>query len=65
MKVEQIGKVHIGGEWELINMDGKLENSESLKGNWLLIYFGFTHCPDICPEEIEKVSKSYDLQVYF
>jgi protein SCO1/2 len=49
------GKARIGGEWELLNTDGKLEGSKELRGNWLLMYFGFTNCPDICPDEIEKM----------
>ncbi|CAB3405387.1 unnamed protein product [Caenorhabditis bovis] len=55
------GKARIGGEWQLVNTDGKLEGSEDLKGNWLLMYFGFTHCPDICPDEIEKMIKVVDI----
>ncbi|KAK6738791.1 hypothetical protein RB195_020724 [Necator americanus] len=55
------GKARIGGDWELVNTDGKLEGSEQLKGNWLLLYFGFTHCPDICPDEIEKMVKVVDI----
>lgn len=49
------GKARIGGEWELLNVDGKLEGSKDLLGNWVLMYFGFTNCPDICPDEIEKM----------
>ncbi|KAK6020938.1 SCO1/SenC [Ostertagia ostertagi] len=55
------GKARIGGDWELVNTEGKLEGSEQLKGNWLLLYFGFTHCPDICPDEIEKMVKVVDI----
>ncbi|OZC07518.1 hypothetical protein X798_05448 [Onchocerca flexuosa] len=50
---QTIGKARIGGSWELVDFDGKLGGSEQLKGNWLLLYFGFTHCPDVV-EILEK-----------
>jgi cytochrome oxidase Cu insertion factor (SCO1/SenC/PrrC family) len=55
------GKARIGGDWELMNVDGKLEGSKELIGNWVLMYFGFTNCPDICPEEIEKMVDVVDM----
>lgn len=54
------GKPDLGGEFSLVDPNGKRVTSESLKGQWVLLYFGFTKCPDICPEELHKVSGVLD-----
>ncbi len=46
----------IGGEFVLIDQDGKEFKSEYLLGKPALIYFGFTYCPDICPTSLQKMS---------
>ena len=42
-------RVPIGGPFELTTQDGKRLSSESLKGKPFAIFFGFTHCPEVCP----------------
>ena len=38
-----------GGDFELIGPDGKEISSKSFRGKVMLIYFGYTYCPDVCP----------------
>ncbi|GAW78925.1 Cg3 protein [Plasmodium gonderi] len=52
--VENIGKPLIGGDFTLFNHNGQVVTNKYFKNKFCLIYFGFTYCPDICPQELEK-----------
>ncbi|KAL8854797.1 MAG: hypothetical protein Q9221_000303 [Calogaya cf. arnoldii] len=56
-----VGKPKVGGKFELVDQEGRPWTEENIKGGFTLVYFGFTHCPDICPEELDKVSRIIDL----
>ncbi|XP_029017568.1 protein SCO2 homolog, mitochondrial-like [Betta splendens] len=56
-RVEQLRQVALGqGSFSLLDHRGKRRTKQDFLGSWLLLYFGFTHCPDICPDELEKLS---------
>lgn len=51
------GAARIGGAFELTDQNGKTFSSEQLKGKPHLVFFGFTHCPDICPTTLLELTK--------
>lgn len=59
-RTRSLGRAALGGEWELTSHEGKSVKSTDYHGSWVLLYFGFTHCPDICPDELEKMVKTVD-----
>lgn len=53
--------VKIGGPFQLVDTrDGKTVTDQNFKGKWLLVYFGYTHCPDACPTALNDLSLALD-----
>ena len=46
----------IGGAFSLEDGDGKTVSDRTLRGRPFLVYFGYTHCPDVCPTELARIS---------
>jgi protein SCO1 len=47
----------IGGPFRLIDQSGRTVTEADLRGHPFLVFFGFTHCPDICPTTLFEVSE--------
>ncbi len=49
--------VAIGGPFQLTDTAGRTVGQDVLKGKWSVVFFGFTHCPDICPTTLFEMAQ--------
>ena len=47
----------VGGPFSLIDQDGRTVTDKDLRGRPFLVFFGFTHCPDVCPTALFEISE--------
>ncbi len=47
----------IGGPFKLTDQDGQLFSDQDLRGKSFLVFFGFTHCPEVCPTTLFEISE--------
>ena len=64
---QSASKVPIGGPFRLTSHEGKTFTDENLKGKPFAVFFGFTHCPEVCPttlydltQDLEALGKDAD-----
>jgi protein SCO1/2 len=55
-QVETSGKALIGGPFTLVDQTGKAVTDKDFRGRYMLVFFGFTHCPDVCPAELQVMA---------
>ena len=50
----------IGGPFTLENSAGKTVTAKDFRGRYMLVYFGYTYCPDVCPTTLNVVAAALD-----
>jgi protein SCO1 len=48
----------IGGPFTLVDQDGRTVTEADFHGKWMLVYFGYTHCPDFCPTALSSMAQA-------
>ncbi|WP_428377728.1 SCO family protein [Lichenicoccus sp.] len=51
----------IGGPFTLTAADGRTVTDADFRGKWMLVYFGYTHCPDACPTALNNIANALDM----
>jgi protein SCO1/2 len=59
-QVQSSGTALVGGPFSLIGADGKTVTDQDFRGRYMLVFFGFTHCPDICPADLQVIAEALD-----
>ncbi|MFG1189239.1 SCO family protein [Xanthobacter flavus] len=54
------GQAAVGGPFSLTDQNGRPTTEAALKGKPTLIFFGFTHCPDVCPTALFEMSEIFN-----
>ncbi|HVU22085.1 MAG TPA: SCO family protein [Rhizomicrobium sp.] len=56
----QTGTVQLGGPFALVDQDGKTRTDRDYRGRFMLIYFGYSFCPDVCPTTLQEMGAALD-----
>jgi cytochrome oxidase Cu insertion factor (SCO1/SenC/PrrC family) len=60
-QVQTAGAPKIGGPFNLVNQDGANVSEADFKGRYMLVYFGYTYCPDVCPTSLSEMADALDI----
>jgi len=60
MDILMWGRERVGGPFALTDHTGRPRTEQDFRGKLLLVYFGFTYCPDICPTDLQNIGLALD-----
>lgn len=55
-----LGKAQVGGPFSLVDQSGKTVTDADFRGRYMLVYFGYTYCPDVCPAGLQVMAAALD-----
>lgn len=55
-----LGQAAVGGPFSLVDHNGKRVTDQDFRGRFMLVFFGFTFCPDICPTALQVASEALE-----
>ncbi|CCF58835.1 hypothetical protein KAFR_0F02380 [Kazachstania africana CBS 2517] len=55
-KIAESNRQLLDGQFQLTDFNGQKFTQDDLLGKFSIIYFGFTHCPDVCPTELDRLT---------
>lgn len=50
----------VGGLFQLVDQNGRAVTEQTFRGKWLVVFFGFTYCPDVCPTTLNDLALALD-----
>lgn len=54
------GRGTVGGPFALTDQDGRLRRDSDFRGRLMIVYFGYTFCPDVCPTDLMAITQALD-----
>jgi protein SCO1/2 len=60
VRTEVTGKPSVGGPFSLVDQAGKPVTDKDFRGRYMLVFFGYTNCPDICPAGLQVMSAALE-----
>ena len=60
INVRSVGQALVGGPFTLTDHTGKRVTDQDFRGKFVLMFFGFTNCPDVCPTALQVMAAALD-----
>lgn len=60
LRFDLVPGARVGGDFALVDHDGRRVRDADFRGSAMLVFFGFTHCPDVCPTALARIAEILD-----